>query len=130
MQRTYIFDDIQLKETQEALIHKTIKATFEELSLLANTLIKTAKENTKTREEYISFMQGAAFIFNAVCKHGETYGTSTTISSPADAINHINDLLPFMTQQEAEEHVKLVKWLNEALLYEGKEEIGVKQYKK
>ena len=107
----------QLQET----IRLTIAESFKSLSLLADSLIEQAKHDTKTRDEYIAYLEGAAFLFYRVCDRSDRNIEKVTsgISTPQDAINHCYDLLPFMTDAEKEEHLKLMKWLNELLKRRG-----------
>ncbi len=115
------------KTDRDQTIDRTIKETFKSLSLLADSLIEEAKRKTKTREEYIAFMEGAAFIFYRVCQRDDVNSASkgSPINTIEDAINHCYDLLPFMEESEMMEHLKLVSWFNELLKYQGKEPIRI-----
>lgn len=115
----------QTRETLESTIKATIIASFKSLSLLSDSLIEQAKHDTKTREEYISYLKGAAFLFYRVCNREDRNLEKNTsgISTPQDAINHCYDLLPFMTESEKEEHIKLMKWLNELIQRRGDKKI-------
>ncbi len=113
------------KTDRDQTIDRTIKQAFKSLSLLADSLIEEAKKKTKTREEYIAFMEGAAFIFYRVCQRDDVNSASkgSPINTIEDAINHCYDLLPFMEDSELMEHLKLIKWFNELLVFQGKEPV-------
>lgn len=110
---------------RDQTIDKTIKETFKSLSVLADSLIEEAKKRTKTREEYIAFMEGAAYIFYKVCQRDDVKSASRSggITTIEDAINHCYDLIPFMEENEVYEHIKLISWLNELLIYRGEKPI-------
>lgn len=109
------------KTDRDQTIDKTIKETFKSLSVLADSLIEEAKKKTKTREEYIAFMEGAAYIFYKVCHRDDVKSASRSggITTIQDAINHCYDLIPFMEENEVHEHLKLISWLNQLLVYKG-----------
>lgn len=114
--------DDRIKTAQEA-----VRVAFKSLSLLADSLVSEAEKQTKTREEYIAFMKGAAFLFYRVCqrddvRHAHKQGGLLT---PEDAIRHCWSLFPFMTDIEREEHYRLINWLNKLLVYEGKDIIPI-----
>lgn len=113
------------KTDRDQTIDRTIKETFKSLSVLADSLIEEAKKKTKTREEYIAFMEGAAYIFYKVCKRDDVKSASRSggITTIEDAINHCYDLIPFMEENEVYEHMKLISWLNELLIFQGKQPI-------
>ena len=116
----------RMKTAQEA-----VRVAFKSLSLLADDLISEAEKKTKTKEEYISFMKGAAFIFYRVCQRDDVQHAHKTggLSTPEDAIKHCLALFPFMTDIEKEEHLRLIKWLNELIKYEGRESVSIpKEY--
>ena len=118
----------RMKTAQEA-----VRVAFKSLSLLADSLISEAEKQTKTREEYIAFMKGAAFLFYRVCQrddmqHARKQGSLLT---PEDAVKHCWALFPFMTEIEKEEHFRLVKWLNKLIEFEGRKPIPTpKEYLK
>lgn len=112
----------RMKTAQEA-----VRVAFKSLSLLADDLISEAEKKNKTKEEYIAFMKGAAFIFYRVCQRDDVQHAHKTggLSTPEDAIKHCLSLFPFMTDVEKEEHLRLIKWLNELINYEGRESIPI-----
>jgi hypothetical protein len=114
---------------RDKIIKATIRETFKELAVLADSLVEAAKDQTKTREEYIAFLHGAAFMFYNVCTHDDTHHHCSKIGkgiiTVQDAINHCNDLLPFMEPSEKEEHIKLMNWLNELLERRGEKKIDI-----
>ena len=119
------------KSDRDQTIDRTIKETFKALSLLADDMIEEAKKKTKTREEYIAFLEGAAFLFYKACKRDDRKIASkgSPINTIADAIWHCYDLIPFMEEGEVMEHLKLTSWLNELLVIKGEEPIKVpKEY--
>lgn len=113
------------KTDRDQTIDRTIKETFKSLSVLADSLIEEAKKKTKTREEYIAFLEGAAYIFYKVCKRDDVKSASRSggITTIEDAINHCYDLIPFMEENEVYEHMKLISWFNELLIFQGKQPI-------
>ena len=113
------------KTDRDQTIDRTIKETFKSLSVLADSLIEEAKKKTKTREEYIAFMEGAAYIFYKVCHRDDVKSVSRSggITTIEDAINHCYDLIPFMEENEVFEHLKLVGWFNELLKFRGEQPI-------
>lgn len=116
----------RMKTAQEA-----VRIAFKSLSLLADDLISEAEKKTKTKEEYIAFMKGASFIFYRVCQRDDVQHAHKTggLSTPEDAVKHCLALFPFMTDVEKEEHIRLIKWLNELIKYEGREPISIpKEY--
>lgn len=119
----FIVDDA--KNERIAIASEAVRVAFKSLSILADSLIEEAKKQTKTREEYIAYMKGAAFLFYRVCQRNDLpHATkSTGISSIEDAIHHCWDLYPFMTDLEKGEHFKLISWLNELLEFKGKNKI-------
>lgn len=108
---------------------KAVDAAFTSLSLLADSLVYEAEAQTKTREEYIAFMKGAAFLFYRVCKRddGQYAKKPNGINTVQDAINHCWALYPFMSDVEREEHLKLVGWLNQLLILTGQQAINAPQ---
>ena len=110
---------------RDQTIDRTIKEVFKSLSLLADSLIEEAKKKTKTREEYIAFMEGAAYIFYKVCQRDDVKSASRSggITTIEDAINHCYDLIPFMEENEVYEHMKLISWFNELLIFRGEQPI-------
>ena len=110
----------QIKSDREDTIKSTIKETFQELAILADSLVESAKSQTSTREEYIAFLKGAAFIFHSVCEHDvrkvKKAGVKTGIVTVEDAIEHCYDLLPFMHEEDKVEHLKLAEWLKELVV--------------
>jgi len=110
---------------RDQTIDRTIKETFKSLSLLADSLIEEAKKRTKTRGEYIAFMEGAAYIFYKVCQRDDVKSASRSggITTIQDAINHCYDLIPFMEENELYEHIKLISWFNELLIFRGEQPI-------
>ena len=104
---------------------RAVDAAFKSLSLLADSLVYEAEKQTKTREEYIAFMKGAAFLFYRVCKRddGQYAKKPNGINTIQDAIKHCWALYPFMSDVEREEHLKLVGWLNELLVFRGEQPI-------
>lgn len=101
---------------KEAIIRETIKQTFTYLSLLTDDLISVAESETKTKEEYNAFMKGAAFMFYQVCQRTDKnykIASERLINTPEDAINHCKDLMPFLTENEKAEHIKLINWLTD-----------------
>lgn len=125
---TYLLQ--QQRSVLETVVKKAVKETFTELSLLTDDLLTTAEKNTKTREEYVAFLKGAAFIFYKVCKRDDKQpsGQSSPIESPDDAIEHIVELFPFLTEDEKSEHLKLVNWLNDLLEKSGKPKVELPKY--
>jgi len=120
--------ELVVRSTQnhdEEIIKKAILLTFKELSLLADSLVETAKKQTSTREEYICFIKGAAFLFYNVCARDDSRNEKIGegIKTVQDAINHCYDLMPFMRPEEKEDHEKLVNWLNELLQLRGEDKI-------
>ena len=116
----------RMETAQEA-----VRVAFKSLSLLADDLISEAEKKTKTKEEYIAYMKGAAFIFYRVCQRDDVQHAHKTggLSTPEDAIKHCLALFPFMTDVEKEEHLRLIKWLNKLVEYEGREPIAIpKEY--
>ena len=116
----------RMKTAQEA-----VRVAFKSLSLLADSLIAEAEKQTKTKEEYIAFMKGAAFLFYRVCQRDDMQHATKKggLLTPEDAIKHCWSLFPFMTEIEREEHYRLVKWLNKLIEFEGREPIPVpKEY--
>lgn len=113
------------KTDRDQTIDRTIKETFKSLSVLADSLIEEAKKKTKTREEYIAFMEGAAYIFYKVCQRDDVKNASRSdgITTIEDAINHCYDLIPFMEENEVYEHMKLIGWFNELLIFRGEQPI-------
>lgn len=107
------------------IIQDTIKQNNQSLSLLTDDLITTAEQSTKTREEYMAFMKGAAFIFYHMAQREsqQHYGIQSSISKPEDAIEHCIKLMPFMAGDEKVEHLYVIQWLNELLQFKGKEAI-------
>lgn len=110
----------RIKTAQEA-----VRVAFKSLSLLADNLISEAEKRTNTREEYIAFMKGAAYIFYRVCQRDDIQHASKIgeLSTPEDAIKHCWQLFPFMTENEKVEHLRLIKWLNKLIEFEGREPI-------
>lgn len=110
-----------------SIIRDTIKEVNTDVSLLCDTLIKEAENNSNTLEEYKAFMKGAAFVFKCVAKRNDPnrYGTPETINTTESAIKHCIKLLPFMEDIEKEEHIKLIGWLNKLLSLEEKETIKI-----
>lgn len=51
----------------DAVIQESIKETFTSLSCLCDELLAHAEHDTKTREECIAYLKGAAFI---ILSHG------------------------------------------------------------
>ena len=95
-----------------------VEETFKKLNLLTCELIAKAKEETSTKEEYDAFMRGAAFVFYCVCERSrpqwkEEEGNMTL----EDAIQHCEDLLPFLAEREKTEHLRLIGWLKELKKY-------------
>jgi hypothetical protein len=107
----------QTKSDRDETIKATIEQTFKELALLADSLVESAKAQTKTREEYIAFLKGAAFLFHSVCERDKKglKKTGKGIETIQDAISHCNDLIPFMHEEDKAEHLQLMNWLNELL---------------
>lgn len=107
------------------IIRDTIRQNNQNLSLLTDDLIATAENSTKTREEYIAFMKGAAFIFYKIAQreNQQHYGTPNSISTPEEAIEHCIKLMPFMANDEKIEHLYVIQWLNDLLQFKGKETI-------
>lgn len=64
-----------------SIIRDTIKEVNTDISLLCDTLIKEAENNSNTLEEYKAFMKGAAFVFKCVAKRNDPnrYGTPETL---------------------------------------------------
>lgn len=110
----------RMKTAQEA-----VRVAFKSLSLLADSLISEAEKQTKTREEYIAFMKGAAFLFYRVCQRDDVQHARKQggLLTPEDAVKHCWALFPFMSEIEKEEHFRLVKWLNKLIEFEGREPI-------
>ena len=110
-----------------SIIRDTIKEVNTDISLLCDTLIKEAENNSNTLEEYKAFMKGAAFVFKCVAKRNDPnrYGTPETISTIESAIKHCIKLLPFMEEMEKTEHIKLIGWLNELLVHKGENEVKI-----
>lgn len=102
-----------------------------QMSLLTDDLISEAERNSKTLNEYIAFMKGAAFFFRRMARRAENqYGTPTSITTIEEAIQHCIKLLPFMDEDEKTEHLMLISWLNELLEYKGKQTVKLpSQYK-
>ena len=119
----YAIKDIDIN----SIIRDTIKEVNTDISLLCDTLIKEAENNSNTLEEYKAFMKGAAFVFRCVAKRNNPnrYGTPETISTIESAIKHCIKLLPFMEEIEKIEHIKLINWLNELLVQKGENEIKI-----
>ena len=115
------------KSDRDQTIDRTIKETFKALSLLADDMIEEAKKKTKTREEYIAFLEGAAFIFYKACKRDDRQIASkgSPINTIEDAIWHCYDLIPFMEEGEVMEHLKLASWLNELRVLKGEKPIEI-----
>lgn len=107
------------------IIQDTIKQNNQSLSLLTDDLIENAEKSTNTREEYIAFMKGAAFIFYNIAQreNKQHYGTPSNISTPEEAIKHCIKLMPFMAGDEKIEHLYVIQWLNELLQFKNKETI-------
>lgn len=113
------------KTMMDLTIKETVKETFKSLSLLAGDLLAEAEHETKTRAECIAYLKGAAFIFYKVCQREQDshHYENTPINSPADAIEYIAKVFPFMTKEEQKEHYKLAKWLNNLLFLQGKQQV-------
>lgn len=114
-----------------SVIKETIREINQNMSLLTEDLIKKVESETKTREEYIAFMKGAAFIFYRIAQREPKvkYDNSSPISSPREAIEHMHKLLPFMAGDEKIEHLKMISWFNELLEFRGEEQIPLpKEY--
>lgn len=124
---TYLLQ--QQKDLVEIVAKKVIDITFKDLSCLADDLLKAAEDSTETRSEYVAFLKGAAFLFYKICKRDdkEHTGQSKPIETPQDAINHCINLFPFMTKNEQKEHLKLIRWLNELLIYKGDSPVELPQ---
>lgn len=119
----YATKDIDIQD----IIKDTIKEVNTSTSLMCDTLIKEAEQNTKTLEEYNAFMKGAAFVFRVVAKRNDPnkYGTPSTINTIQSAIKHCLKLFPFMDEVEKAEHIKLINWLNELLENRGEEPFSI-----
>lgn len=103
-------------ESEKETVKSVIKETFKELSLLTDSLIETAKAKTESREEFIAFMQGAAFLFYNVCERPKTFNKiEGHIDTVEEAIDHCKDLLPFMSLEAKGDHLKLIEWLEELI---------------
>lgn len=129
MNDTYILS--QQRELLDIVIKKSIEEAFTSLSLLADDLISSAEKETKTREEYIAYLKGAAYIFYKVCKRtDEKHGmySSGEVNSPEEAIEHCIHLFPFMTKDEQREHLKLINWLNDLLEKSEKPKVVLPNY--
>lgn len=125
METSFVLHEVEtdrMKTAQEA-----VRGAFKSLSLLADSLIAEAEKQTKTREEYIAFMKGAAFLFYRVCQRDDTQHASKkgSMLTPEDAVRHCWALFPFMTDIEKEEHYRLVCWLNKLIEFEGREPIPI-----
>ena len=114
----------------KTVVKETVKEIAEGVSILTDDLIISAENNTKTREEYIAYMKGAAFVFYRLAKRYSPYsGTPIRISTIEEAIQHCIKLLPFMERDEKIEHMYLIQWLNKLLKIEtGKEITYPKEY--
>lgn len=120
----------QQREVLEAVIKKTVKETFKELSLLTDDLLVAADKETSNEGEYRAYLKGAAFLFYKVCKREDkpSTGQSSPLKSPEDAIEHIVRLFPFLTEDEKSEHIKLINWLNDLLVKSGKPQVKLPKY--
>lgn len=120
MENSFILAETKSDRTLTA--QEAVRVAFKSLSLIADSLIAEAEKQTKTREEYIAFMKGAAFLFYRVCQRDDEQHARKKgwLLTPEDAIRHCWALYPFMTDIEKEEHYRLVTWLNKLLEYEGK----------
>lgn len=114
----------------KTVVKETVKEIAEGVSILTDDLIISAENNTKTREEFIAYMKGAAFIFYRLAKRYNPHsGTPIRISTIEEAIQHCIKLLPFMERDEKIEHIYLIQWLNKLLKIEtGKEISYPKEY--
>lgn len=97
---------------------EVVDETFKKLNLLTGELINKAKEETSTKQEYDAFMRGAAFVFYCVCERSRPqWKEDENNITLEDAIQHCEDLLPFLAEREKIEHLRLMGWLKELQKY-------------
>ena len=100
---------------------EVVDETFKKLNLLTGELINKAKEETSTKQEYDAFMRGAAFVFYCVFERSRPqWKYDEKNITLEDAIQHCEDLLPFLAEREKIEHLRLMGWLKELQKYRSK----------
>ena len=109
-------------ENLKQITSQVVEETFKKLNLLTGELVENAKSATTTKQEYDAFMRGAAFVFYSVCENNRPqWKESENDLTLDDAIQHCEDLLPFLTEREKTEHLRLIGWLKELKEYRKKQ---------
>lgn len=83
-----------------------------------NDLIKDAYKNSNTKDEYHSYMLGIGLFWKILTKEKLNVPDSPTIKTLDDAISYLDDLMPFITPEEKENHLKLRGYLYELKIIE------------